>query len=125
MNNKLSASSTPIRPFYTNLLLIITMLLILTVSFIASTNTYLGEHDWLQRSGSLVVILAVYLEYRHLKIFSNSTIRNGTINGSLTFFGSSIIMKTYDYVWKMNYFLLIIGTIVWGYGDIPFGICSS
>lgn len=125
MNSELSVSSKLMWPFYINLLLIILMLFILIVSFVASSNIYLGKFDWLQRSGSIVVAVAVYLEFRHLNIFKNSASRSATIDGSLTFSGSKIIMNTYEVIWKINYFLLIIGTVVWGYGDIPFEIWCS
>ena len=117
---EISAHSSSMIPFYINLILVALMLSVLVLSFIASHGLYLGENDWFQRSGSIIVAIADNQEYRHQNEYSNSATRKSTIDGSLTFSGSKFIMKTYDYVWKVNYVLLIIGTLVWGYGDIPF-----
>jgi hypothetical protein len=120
MNRELSISSKSICPFYVNWLLVLLMIIIIVTSIIASYYCYLGEYDWLQRSGSLVVAIAVILEYMHVKVFNPVGTQGGILDGGLSFNGSKLIAKVYKSVWKANYFLLILGTLIWGYGDIPF-----
>jgi len=120
MSKKLSASSNSIYPFYFNWLLILLMITIVIISLVASYHSYLGKHDWLQRSGSLIVVIAVIMEYMHLKIFDKAGTQSSVLNSSLSFKGSKLITNMYNSVWKVNYILLILGTVVWGYGDIPF-----
>ena len=77
---------------------------------------------WFQRSGSLMVLFAVWLEY---KLFKISAIANPISGNGVTWqdmahrdalnekYGS--ILKIYKYITAV---LAIIGTVIWGYGDI-------
>ncbi|GHF97260.1 hypothetical protein [Thalassotalea marina] len=66
-----------------------------------------APHIWFQRSGSLLVIFAIIAE---------SILLQGVDN-----------LKNLNVAWKMSHsvakmlspILAIIGTIIWGYGDIP------
>jgi hypothetical protein len=71
---------------------------------------------WFQRSGSIVVILAVGLEYNLLKLQSNVT-----ISGMLKTVEKHQI-KNYTPLYKglqlIAAVLAIVGTLIWGYGDL-------
>lgn len=83
---------------------------------------------WFQRSGSLMVLFAVWVEY---KLFKLGDLINPTSEDGITFqdlahrsaqkakYGSMI--KTYKYITAL---LAISGTIIWGYGDIIRGFCD-
>ncbi|MGR3002143.1 hypothetical protein ABMY37_20830 [Vibrio vulnificus] len=72
---------------------------------------------WFQRSGAIVVALAVWIE-----------IKNNAISGYIYpsgFSTSDFVILKQDYGLYFNlikwtgFLLAIIGTLIWGYGDIP------
>jgi hypothetical protein len=74
--------------------------------------------SWFQRSGAIVVALAVWIE-----------IKNNTISGFIYPSGVSTnqfkeLKKAYGLYFNLvkwsGFILAIIGTVIWGYGDIPF-----
>lgn len=77
---------------------------------------------WFQRSGSLMVFFSVWLEY---KLFKISNLTNPISKDGLTFEDLAhrdalnnhygVRLKSYKYVSAV---LAIIGTVIWGYGDI-------
>ncbi len=69
---------------------------------VLGTNTI-----WFQRSGSIMTIVGAYIAFHEARR-SIQTIK-----------GNIFINKELPYAW-LSIVLLIIGTIVWGYGDIPF-----
>ena len=81
---------------------------------------------WFQRSGSLMVLFAVWLEYKLFKISSLSSpiSDNGVTwqdqahrDALNTNYGN--MLKLYKYITAV---LAITGTIIWGYGDILRGL---
>jgi len=74
--------------------------------------------SWFQRSGAIVVALAVWVELKNNSI--NSYIYPSGI-GSSNF---GILNSEYKFYFLavrwFGFFLAISGTIIWGYGDIPF-----
>jgi len=77
---------------------------------------------WFARSGSLMVILAVWLEF---KLFAVSSLFSHVSEGGGTWGemidGDILKAKYRKIVTVFKYFaaaLAIIGTIIWGYGDI-------
>ncbi|MFT6655290.1 MAG: hypothetical protein ACJAWI_002063 [Marinomonas primoryensis] len=72
---------------------------------------------WFQRSGSILVVITVFCEFKLLKISSSvdpgeSTITYGHNVGDLQ-------LKCYRFLSSSVLFLAIVGTLIWGYGDIP------
>lgn len=74
------------------------------VSLMASMASGYGE--WFQRSGSLMVLFSAAVEYRRRHLLN---IR-GTTTGRL-------LWRQIPYVCYSSIFL---GTVIWGYGDLPF-----
>ena len=71
---------------------------------------------WFQRSGSIIVLLAVMIEFNLFKIGSELS-SNGRVDNEL-----HILIDKFSSlkVW-FSFFssvLVIIGTVIWGYGDL-------
>ena len=77
---------------------------------------------WFQRSGSLMVLFAVWIEFKLFKI-TNSTnpiSANGQTWDNLEV-GSRLRIKYGKTIQKLKFLaaaLALIGTLVWGYGDL-------
>lgn len=78
-----------------------------------------GSHEWFQRSGSLMVLFAVGLEFRQTSSCS--------IKESKTVFSEGVAVATGGEMPKIRrilhlaaIFLIAIGTAIWGYGDVAF-----
>lgn len=106
-------------------------LLLLTVAIPISAwhGIYQVDVDvtsWFQRSGSLMVLFAVWVEY---KLFTISNLTNPISENGETYqdqahsdalnlrYGN--ILKSFKYVTAV---LAISGTVIWGYGDIIRGL---
>ena len=93
--------------------------LILSISLAADIlNSQQEKYYWLQRSGSLVAILSATAEFWLSQIYAvihpspSSYVAEDKWNIK---YGSKY--KTLSY---LGLAFLILGTIIWGYGDIPF-----
>ena len=70
---------------------------------------------WFQRSGSIVVLFAVWIEYKLIKI-------NGDVNPSGSSYSQQQKLNTkYGTAYKIASYLVAVlaisGTFIWGYGD--------
>lgn len=77
------------------------------------------SHEWFQRSGSIMVLFAVGLEFRQTS--SNPIKASGTlfIEGTAAAIGGEI-SKTRKKLHFLAISLIAIGTAIWGYGDLAF-----
>ena len=102
-------------------------------SLILGLNNFTNESDaiWFQRSGSLIVLFSLLTEYYHLKIKTLVTeikidFGDGKIMTRLENFKEKKLPKEYSdpmfniLIEPITIFTGIIGTIIWGYGDIIF-----
>ena len=74
-----------------------------------------SPEDWFQRSGSLTVLFAVWMEYNLMKV-------NEDVNPSGSVFSQQDeLSEKYKGMFKIAQYvvavLAISGTIIWGYGD--------
>lgn len=76
------------------------------VSFAASWLT--GDGQWFQRSGSLMVLFSVALEYRRRQL-------QGT--GTPSTHGTWLFWRKIPYICYLSIFA---GTLIWAYGDLLF-----
>lgn len=76
---------------------------------------------WFQRSGSLMVITGVFIEYKLLSIDGHLRI-TGTV-WDLPFITPDLYKKMYKIISSTAAFAVFGGTLIWGYGDILFS-CS-
>lgn len=106
-------------------------LLLLSVAIPISAWHGIYKYDtdvtiWFQRSGSLMVLFAVWLEY---KLFKISSLTNPISESGVTWQDLAHRdalnakydnkLKTYKYITAL---LAITGTVIWGYGDIIRGL---
>ena len=77
-----------------------------------------GENmaSWFQRSGSILVIFSVLVEFKLLTLFS--TFYPGAEAMLWTDTIAKKYYKKYLFVTYLSAILAIIGTIIWGYGDV-------
>jgi len=85
-------------------LLIVLAIAPTTVSFVVDLN--LDNPDWFNRSGSIMVLFGAWLEMTQIR-------PDMRIGGN----GVIIIKSKIDY---LAFTLIILGTIIWGYGDLIF-----
>jgi hypothetical protein len=74
---------------------------------------------WFQRSGSILVALSVLAEYKLIGINSSVNPGENTTYGNST---TVLQVKLYKVISSIVFISAIIGTIIWGYGDIPFNV---
>ncbi|MDD1795160.1 hypothetical protein LRP50_18690 [Enterovibrio sp. ZSDZ42] len=71
---------------------------------------------WFQRSGSLTVLFAVWMEYNLMKVNEH------VFPSGHTFSQQAALAKKYQPIFKvaqyMAVLLAIMGTVIWGYGDL-------
>jgi hypothetical protein len=72
-----------------------------------------NEYYWFQRSGSVMVFFSVLLEFNQLK----EPLDIGVINSSRFHKYCASVKSLMPYI---SLILAALGTIIWGYGDIPF-----
>jgi hypothetical protein len=76
------------------------------------------QEEWFQRSGSLMVIIGVILEYKLLLIDGHLNI-TGTV-WDLPFKAPELYEKWYKVIKGSAALAVLGGTFIWGYGDILF-----
>ncbi len=79
---------------------------------------YFGDSTniWFQRSGSLMVFAAVIAEFYVSKM--RETIRPADYVGIHPL--ESAYSKQVSFLNGISIFLALVGTLIWGYGDIPY-----
>jgi hypothetical protein len=104
---------------FQTIIIVILSILVPVISFFVPWQPS-GETlaSWFQRSGSILVGLSVFAEFRLLSI--HSTVNPGA--GVMTFNNGTSVKqkKAYEILSSVVFVLAIFGTIIWGYGDIPF-----
>jgi hypothetical protein len=100
-----------------DLLMIVFAYLIVTVSVYISFLW--SEPHWFSRSGSIMVLLAVMVEYHNFKvqqkINEKATEGSGTIGGGVGKIGQP---KYRQLLSGFTHFTIVLGTLIWGYGDL-------
>ncbi len=80
-----------------------------------------NDGQWLQRSGSLVVIFGVILEYRFFIVQQKL---NEIAQASTKHYGAQPekyrLPKSRRVIGVLTHFTLLLGTLLWGYGDLLF-----
>lgn len=104
----------------------IEILLLIAVIFSVHSYFYTSESGmWFSRSGSIMVLLAAIAEFqintaKEASIETSSTV---TIGG-----GNALIKRElsprYRTLSVIAHFEVIIGTVIWGYGDCVFKLCT-
>jgi hypothetical protein len=124
------------------------VILIAIASIFVDSYCYDGNH-WFQRAGALIVLAGAELQYSAILInWANAKSREKEIPGfdekiaegkSITFSGMyEDLVKTRNFALEIHGLIteksskqtfailfIVIGTIVWGYGDLPFKTCVA
>ena len=99
------------------IILLIFSFLIVFISFFLSLS-YENKFLWFQRSGSIMVLFGIIIEYKLNNIF----IKNFNKKMNIGIHKNKPILhknkKEYNNVEKITHIFLIIGTLIWGYGDL-------
>ena len=89
---------------------------------------HIGEAHWFQRSGSLTVLLAAILEFRQAVIDKSVKDKAWGAAKRRSWAGVAVVgqlptaRKTLAIIALV---LIILGTIIWGYGDLLFSMVFS
>lgn len=73
-----------------------------------------SRSSWFQRSGSIVVVLSIWVQFKLLSIqtYLDQDAYNIPIEVPGWYFGA------YQYISRITVIVMLCGTIIWGYGDI-------
>lgn len=74
------------------------------------------EGSWFQRSGSLAVLFAVWMEYNLMKVNEYITLPGIAVSEQIRV--SDKYKRTYKVLQYSAIVLVFIGTFIWGYGDL-------
>jgi len=105
------------RKFHIDILLILLSILPVLFSFAASVITSDGQ--WFQRSGSLMVLFAALLEFRQMYFARPYPSNFMFINGKPQIMLPELSLRRKQ-LGLVALILVIVGTSIWGYGEIPF-----
>jgi len=78
------------------------------------------KYYWFQRSGSLMVLFAVTLDFEQSKYIHREESISPRI-GTNILIGKEL-SNARRLIQHFAVFLILIGTLIWGYGDLPFKI---
>ena len=94
------------------------LLVALTVSACAALCPLLPasetQFSWFQRSGSVVVVLTVWVQFKLLSVQTYFDKNAYCVPLEL----SKIYQDWYLIISTINVFAMVLGTVIWGYGDI-------
>ena len=99
------------------------LILAIVFSFLVSLEMSFTQNsgEWLQRSGSLIVLFSVVLEI--LQTLAKQPIpSNRVFSESVPVATSPPVSKTSKWFHIIAWFGIVIGTFIWGYGDLLFEI---
>lgn len=121
MNNESSYPWNWVCPYFVDISIFAFMLIFAFLSFSFNDFTWNEHGGWFQRSGAVIVFLAAIIEYRHTQYYSKNSTQQSILAGELTHGNSlTFLCKIRNYIGKFGILYLIIGTIIWGYGDLFF-----
>ena len=84
-------------------------------TLIPETETETQE-SWFQRSGSILVILGAYVEYKLISMGDYFDLYDGKY--SVPFDMPEPYRLSYKYLSRIALAVIITGTLIWGYGDL-------
>ena len=89
--------------------------LVVSTSFILSI--YDDENFWFMRSGSIMVLLAVVVEYRLNQHTLKNINKKHKMSGANGFTWNLLNSKEHNKIAIVTHSFVVIGTLIWGYGD--------
>ena len=73
---------------------------------------------WFARSGSIMVLLSVIVEYKLAVLQQNKINRAIQKSSYIGMPARSKLSKEYNYISTVTHVFVILGTLIWGYGDL-------
>ena len=89
------------------------------LSLYIDINTVQHEYYWFQRSGSIMVLFAVALDFEQSK-YTKTKESNSLIVEEKPAIIGQVLSTTRIYIQRFSIVLIILGTAIWGYGDLLF-----
>lgn len=83
----------------------------------AGISSSLGEWEWFQRSGSLLVLFSVALEYRQSQLAQPVRSTSMFIEGRPAAMGYEL-PRIRKWMYRYAITAIVLGTLMWGYGDL-------
>ena len=102
------------------LLVILSVLQLLAITFVIVSALipawFEGEDQssWFQRSGAVLVVITVWVQFKLQSVYTYFDQDAYVIPIHL----STFIEKCYSVIAYLNVFFAIVGTLIWGYGDL-------
>lgn len=81
-------------------------------------SVYANDGLWFARSGAIMVLLAVVVDYRVAKVQQNRNAEATMLAGLLQIPMSGDLSKAEQRISRSAHILAIAGTVIWGYGDL-------
>lgn len=98
--------------------LMVLAMLPVVVSALVSLMT--GDGHWFQRSGALMVLFAVGVEYHRKHLLSCRPVSHEGTGPGVSTRMARLIIRFWRMVPYACYFAIVIGTLIWSYGDLLF-----
>lgn len=82
---------------------------------------FANEYFWLQRAGSLMVLFGIILDFRQYGFAETQEARKVYSEGKPQIIGK-VVPEPRKRLQKAAIALAVVGTLIWGYGDVPFRV---
>jgi hypothetical protein len=82
---------------------------------------FANEYFWLQRAGSIMVLSGIILDVRQYGFSETEESPDLTVNGKPAIIGS-VVPESRKRLQRVAVALAVVGTLIWGYGDVPFRV---
>jgi hypothetical protein len=73
-----------------------------------------SQSTWFQRSGSVVIVLAVWVQFKLQPVQTYFDVDAYSVPLTLP----KTYCRSYSFLSIINLFAMVLGTVIWGYGDI-------
>ena len=93
---------------YREIIFIVTAIIIAVISYYLDSIGFKAPDSWFQRSGSLIVVLGVVCESKHVQM---------VLSENLGAMGDTYKFK-HKFINHAGFIIALVGTVIWGYGDI-------
>ena len=108
-----------IKEYWIDILFTLLAVVPVIYSFYIDINTVQNEYYWFQRSGSIMVLFAVALDFEQSKYTKTQSSSSLMVEGKPAIVGQ-VLSTTRIYIQRFSIVLIVLGTAIWGYGDLLF-----
>ncbi|MDN3520299.1 hypothetical protein [Halomonas ramblicola] len=95
------------------------LLAVVPVMISAYASLVTGDGQWFQRSGALMVLFSIGVEYHRSKVQCYATGNTGT-RSAVTHILVASVRRFWKAVPFVCYLSIVTGTLIWSYGDLLF-----